>query len=279
MSEKSHDRRSSNFWRIVAAFIMGGCAIIAAIVYVVLPKMLDYYNAEGQELNPSNTAQIESEVQEQKAETVLNPSNTAQIESEAQEQKAETVAPDVSTAYIRIENVHVTPVDFDIASSFYAEIANTSSNTEANGVSAMVDFGKAKIERCETKPKDLSRNEDIYILELNIGKILPKQTIYINCHISAPFFEKILVTGKNISYPKTFTQDQIETATQSIQVEVNPLGAFLGLLGCISAIFVLLVLRRILGGELGQFMGGMAAVFIIFTLFWTAFIVIALAFD
>lgn len=188
--------------------------------------------------------------------------------------------PPTSSPRIEIENVYVTPVAFDIPSSFYAEITNSSPNAEAKEVVVVIDFGKATIEQCATRPVALSRGGDSYIFELHIDKISPKQTISINCHISLPVFEKILVSGENIGQSRTFTQNQMKNLAKIVRgIEVNFFGTFIGLLISVIIIYTLLFLRARLGGDMGQIMGFLAGFCILGVLFWLVIIIITLGFN
>lgn len=225
---------------------------------------------EYQLLNELNIVKIEEREMKQEIE-------------KGKEEKTDAETPSVPIPRIEIENVHVTPVAFDIPSSFYAEITNSSPYAEANEVVVIIDFGKAKIEQCATRPTNLSRGGGSYIFELHVGKILPKHTVSINCHISLPVFDKILVNGKNIGQTQTFTQDQMQNRVQVIQktankVEIDVFGTFIGLVLFLVIICVLLSLRR-LGGDMGAFMGLLASICIILLLVWLVTIIIIMGFD
>lgn len=205
-------------------------------------------------------------------------------EKQGEERTDENIeTPPTPSPRIEIENIYVTPVAFDIPSSFYAEITNSSPYAEANEVVVMIDFGKAKIEQCATRPAGLSRGGDNYIFELYVGKVPPKHTISINCHISLPVFNKILVNGENISQALTFTQDQMQNQMQVIRktanrLEVDIFGTFIGLVISLVIIYTLLFLRRLAGG-MGEFMSFLAGFCIMLLLIWLIIIIIILGFN
>lgn len=113
------------------------------------------------------------------------------------------------TTSIHIEEIQLTPVDFDIPSSFYIEISNNW--RLANDITVLIDFGKAKTEECAIKPNDelnISISGDEYILKVKVKELLKNESLYIYCLISLPAFKKIIVSGGNL------TQEKIKTFSE-----------------------------------------------------------------
>ena len=155
------------------------------------------------------------------------------------------------SASISIKEVQLTPVDFDIPSSFYIEIEN-GPHRVASDINVLIDFGEAKIEKYSVKPNDKSNitiNGDEYILKLKINELLKNESVYVNCLISLPAFKKILVTGGNISIDQELT-----FASYKSQRESEPTSGwyvFFSILGGIFCIYIFLVLIRGINSLLG----------------------------
>ncbi len=80
-------------------------------------------------------------------------------------------------ASVSIANIQLTPVAFDIPSSFYIEIENGFLTT-AKDLNVLIDFGEAKIDKCSVKPNDLSNietNRDPYVLKLKVKELLKNE--------------------------------------------------------------------------------------------------------
>lgn len=155
------------------------------------------------------------------------------------------------TAALTIKKVQLTPVDFDIPSSFYVEIEN-GGTLEANDLTVLIDFGESKIEKCSVKPNDqsnLQQNGDAYIYKLGIKELLKNESIYINCHTSLPVFKKILITGGNVGYDKELTY-----ASYKSQLEQEPTSGwytFFSILAGIFCVYIFLVIIRGINSILG----------------------------
>jgi len=155
------------------------------------------------------------------------------------------------SASVTIAKIQLTPVDFDIPSSFYIEIENSYLRV-AKDINVLIDFGEAKIEKCSVKPDDKSNitiNGDEYILKLKAKELLKNESLYVNCLISLPAFKKILVTGGNISIDKELTY-----ASYKSQLEEEPTSGwsnFFSFLAAIFCIYIFLVIIRGINSLLG----------------------------
>jgi hypothetical protein len=157
----------------------------------------------------------------------------------------------VQTSSVKIIDIHVTPVDFDIPSSFYLEIEN-GKHLKAKDVSILVDFGEAKIDKCSIKPNDqsnISKNGDEYILKVEVKELLKNESIYINCLTSIPAFKKVLISGGNIGIDQELTYTSYKK-----QLEAEPSSGwynFFSFLGAIFSIYIFLVIIRGINSMLG----------------------------
>jgi hypothetical protein len=155
------------------------------------------------------------------------------------------------TSSVKIKDIHVTPVDFDIPSSFYLEIEN-GKHLKATDVSVLVDFGEAKIDKCSIKPNDQSnikQNGDEYILKVKVNELLKNESIYINCLTSIPAFKKVLISGGNIGIDQELTYTSYKK-----QLEAEPSSGwynFFSFLGGLFSIYIFLVVIRGINSMLG----------------------------
>lgn len=156
-----------------------------------------------------------------------------------------------ATASVTIKQIQLTPVDFDIPSSFYIEIEN-GGMLEAKDIAVLVDFGEAKIEKCSVKPNDKSNiklNGDEYIFKLKAAELLKNESLYVNCLVSAPLFKKILVTSGNVGFGKELTY-----ASYKAQLEKEPTNGWyvlFSILGGLFCIYIFLVIIRFINNLLG----------------------------
>ena len=157
----------------------------------------------------------------------------------------------IESASITIKEVQLTPVDFDIPSSFYLEIEN-GPHYIAKNISVVIDFGEAKIEKCSIKPNDQSNikvNGDEYIFKLKITELLKNESLYINCLIPLPVFKKILVTGGNVSIDKELT-----FASFKAQREETPTSGWYKFFSALAALFCIYLFLVIVRG-INSFLG------------------------
>ncbi len=91
------------------------------------------------------------------------------------------------TASLSIKDVQLTPVDFDIPSSFYIEIEN-GPHRVAKNIDVVIDFGEAKIEKCSVKPNDQS-NISINLLSTKFSSKLSPKNLLTTTNCRHPFGE------------------------------------------------------------------------------------------
>ena len=106
----------------------------------------------------------------------------------------------VPTPSLYFTEVFVTPVDTKISSSFFMEISNFGSAVARNFF-LRIDFGESTPQECEWIPNNVATlvgNTDSVIKEWDVSKLEKKQSIYIVCLISSPFFKSISMGGGNV---------------------------------------------------------------------------------
>lgn len=111
------------------------------------------------------------------------------------------------SANVSIKEVLLTPVDFEIPSSFYLELEN-GGLLVARDIQVVIDFGESKVETCAFRPNDKSNmevNGDEYVVKIDIKELMKNESFYVNCLTSSPMFKKILVGGGNIGIDKELT--------------------------------------------------------------------------
>ncbi len=155
------------------------------------------------------------------------------------------------TSSVKIKHVQLTPVDFDIPSSFYLEVEN-GQHLVAEKITVLIDFGEAEIDRCSIKPNDQSnikQNGDNFILKLQINELLKNESLYINCLTSLPAFKKVLISGGNIGIDQELTY-----ASYKEQLEAEPSSGwatFFSILGGLFCVYLFLVIIRGINSVLG----------------------------
>ncbi len=108
---------------------------------------------------------------------------------------------------VKIQEVFLTPVSFDIPATFFLKIVNTGLN-DAKDFTLLMDFGAAKIEKFSIKPLNAISDtpvEEIGIKKLKIKNLLKDEAFYVSCFLSLPTFEKIVISGGNLSTQETLT--------------------------------------------------------------------------
>lgn len=157
-------------------------------------------------------------------------------------------------ASVSIKKVQLTPVDFDIPSSFFIEIENSHLKM-AKDITLVVDFGESKIEKCAFRPNDKSnyeQNGDSYVLKIKLKELMKNESFYVNCHMSSPLFKKIILSASNVSIDKQLTwtsfkeQEKNPSSTSGLMILFSILG---GILVVYLFIVLLRVLNRLLGME------------------------------
>lgn len=151
-----------------------------------------------------------------------------------------------SSASVLIKKIQLTPVAFDIPSSFYLEI-ESGPYAKAKNISVIVDFGEAEIKTCSFRPNDksnITNNGDKFVLKLNLKELAKNESFYIHCHISAPAFKKILISGGNISISSELTFASFKD--QEKDGKISGWAIFFSILAGLLIIYLFLVFIRFL---------------------------------
>lgn len=111
---------------------------------------------------------------------------------------------------VRIENIQISPIDFDLPAYFFLELQNRGTKA-SSGDSIIIDFGRANIENCEIRPKDsckiIAGDEGGNLLKIGTESTAPKQSIYVYALLTRPSFKKIIIESKDKTHSIFYSFD------------------------------------------------------------------------
>ena len=135
--------------------------------------------------------------------------------------------------------VFITPVDTEIPSSFFAEIANSGTKA-ATTFDVSVDFGEATPDKCELVSSSgtiTDNSNSTVIKQWQVSELAVKQSLYLVCSLNAPFFKALSVGGGNLENDK-----QLTFLSYKAQREEDPTSFFEGLLKFVAAALSVILL-------------------------------------
>lgn len=150
-----------------------------------------------------------------------------------------------NSAQVSIKKIQLTPVAFDIPSSFYIEF-ESGPHAKASNVTIIIDFGESEIQQCSFRPNDKSNmasSGDKYILKLKLKELVRNESFYIHCNLSVPVFKKILTSGENISIDSELTFASFKEQEEG--GFTGPWSKFFSILAAIFIVYLFVVFIRL----------------------------------
>jgi len=147
----------------------------------------------------------------------------------------------VGVESIRIKDIQLTPLDFDIPSYLYIEIKNEGTKDIRN-LKITIELGKSSVEEFEYFPNNeivlLSDTLDKNLIKLKKYVFAENESVYIYALINQPIFKRILIDGDNIKYAKEYSYvNYLNSENGDVSKNVG----WSVLLGFLGVIFILMI--------------------------------------
>lgn len=172
-----------------------------------------------------------------------SPNGSKLVDSVVSEEKEKQREPTVTT---RIIGTFISPVAFDRPAYFYTEIKSAGEKSVKDAL-VSIDFGRAAATECEIKPKSIlvSGEDNKGLLRFKVSLLNRNESIYIACDLTLPTFNKILVSGGNLTSESVLTFDVYarEPDTEDTPVFLIFMFIFVGLP---FSVYLMIVVMRLI---------------------------------
>jgi hypothetical protein len=130
------------------------------------------------------------------------------IKAESDQQEKEKTKKPGYYPSLKMRNVQLPPIDFELPCYFYFEIYNSGDAT-ADNVQVTMDLGKANLKQFEVRSASnwrvVSRESNTNMIKLAFNSIGGNESAYVYALLTMPVFKKIVITCDNVSEVRSYT--------------------------------------------------------------------------
>ncbi|WP_281649210.1 hypothetical protein [Parendozoicomonas sp. Alg238-R29] len=144
-----------------------------------------------------------------------------------------------NTTSVNVKEITLPRINTELDSSFFVEFKNESYN-HAKDIQFSVNFGVSEIVGCETQPiNHLNKNNEFKssFVTFTLETLHKQDSIYLYCLLSSPNFEKITVSGGNLT--RTTSYQFSEYNSKNINGSSSYLTFFKVILSGIAVVFLI----------------------------------------